>query len=766
MRKRVGVAAGLRALRRIGVAAGLGAGVAAGLQALRSLGTCLALLSLAAGALAVSAFQQPSSTPQRPTFRAAANFVQVDVYPAANGKPIADLSKDEFEVLEDGVPQAVATFEHVSIRPASPGTVPVEPRSTADEKDMVADPHNRLFVLFLDTYHVTDPTGWHNADIRMPGSTAGGRPRENKPLGPRGIDKAIVTFLERAIGPSDLVAAMSPEMDANQMVFGRRPERFADWVNTAWARRFAWDDLSPEEESWALCYPPDVAGDPFGCYRGIFEEMVLRSHEARTLQALADTVTRLGTLREGRKALLLVSEGWPMYRPNQQLARAVPLVSTQGCPPEPPPVPGIYVGPGGKLQGGSDPRNPQNVDRSTCNAARLRLALVDNESDYRRLLDRANREMVSFYPIDPRGLAVFDTPIDATSPTGARFGQNDMNQLRSRLETLRNLASATDGFVSESNDFDASMKRVADDLADYYLLGYNSTNAKLDGKFRKITVRVKRPGVQVRARRGYLAATEAEMRARTPDEAPVDPALRLRESALASLGTMPADLPLRVVGGFDWTSGQAATLWAVAELGESAAKLPEWREGGEAQVTVTATDGSVVASAKGALSSTARAFAWRAGTEPLEPGDYMVRVSARPSAAGTAGVGGQVRVTVPGPAAFASGQPATPRLLRRGPSTGLAFVPTADTKFRRVERIRLEVSLGRDLSAASGRLLDRRGLVLAVPVAASVRDEGGQRTAVAEAMLASLAPGDYLVELTLGDGASRQVVLAAIRIVP
>ena len=137
----------------------------------------------------------------------------------------------------------------------------------------------------------------------MPGSTTDSRPREKKPLGPRGIDKAIVNFLERAIGPGDLVAAMSPEMDADRMVFSRRPERFADWVSTAWARRFSWDDLEPEEERWGVCYPPDETGDPYGCYRGIFEEMVLRRHEARTLQAIEDTVARLGTLREGRKAV-------------------------------------------------------------------------------------------------------------------------------------------------------------------------------------------------------------------------------------------------------------------------------------------------------------------------------------------------------------------------------------------------------------------------------------------------------------------------------
>ncbi len=69
----------------------------------------------------------------------------------------------------------------------------------------------------------------------------------------------------------------------------------------------------------------------------------------------------------------------------------------------------------------------------------------DNDSDYRRLLDRANRDTVSFYPIDPRGLAVFDTPIDAVSPTGAGLAGaiDEMTRLQGHLEALRNLASAT-----------------------------------------------------------------------------------------------------------------------------------------------------------------------------------------------------------------------------------------------------------------------------------------------------------------------------------
>src|SRR6202011_1210402 len=88
----------------------------------------------------------------------------------------------------------------------------------------------------------------------------------------------------------------------------------------------------------------------------------------------------------------------------------------------------------------------------------------------------------------------------------------DRAQLTARITTLRTLADATDGLaIVDSNNLDAGLKRVVADLSSYYLLGYYSTG-KLDGKFHSISVRVKRPGVQVRARRGFLAATPAELK--------------------------------------------------------------------------------------------------------------------------------------------------------------------------------------------------------------------------------------------------------------
>src|SRR4029078_3966070 len=83
--------------------------------------------------------------------------------------------------------------------------------------------------------------------------------------------------------------------------------------------------------------------------------------------------------------------------------------------------------------------------------------------------------------------------------------------------------------------------RVAEDLTSYYLMGYYSTNSKLDGKFRNIKVRSKRPGVEVRSRRGYNAATAAEAAsARTAAEAVVPEA---KAAVTRALGSIESDAP-------------------------------------------------------------------------------------------------------------------------------------------------------------------------------------------------------------------------------
>ena len=130
-------------------------------------------------------------------------------------------------------------------------------------------------------------------------------------------------------------------------------------------------------------------------------------------------------------------------------------------------------------------------------------ASMDMEIDLRDLYDLANKNNVAIYTVDPRGLATAEFGIEHNVGL-----QLDRQYLTATLETLRTLARETDGrAIINRNDLTIGMKQIVRDTSAYYLLGYSSTSTVTDGKFHEIKVRVKRPGVQVRARRGYWAFT-------------------------------------------------------------------------------------------------------------------------------------------------------------------------------------------------------------------------------------------------------------------
>jgi hypothetical protein len=105
-------------------------------------------------------------------------------------------------------------------------------------------------------------------------------------------------------------------------------------------------------------------------------------------------------------------------------------------------------------------------------------------------------------------------------------------------------------------------------------------------------------------------------------------------------------------------------------------------------------------------------------------------------------------------------------LFRRGASTGNRLLPAANFQFSRTERVRLEFPAAADGGSGTGRLLDRAGEPLAVPVTTGERTDPqtGQRWITAEITLAPLSAGDYAVELTRGTAAAQQKILTAIRV--
>jgi len=333
--------------------------------------------------------------------------------------------------------------------------------------------------------------------------------------------------------------------------------------------------------------------------------------------------------------------------------------------------------------------------------------------------------------------------------------------LRNRLDSLRSLAENTDGMaVLNNNDLDVGLKRIANDLSSYYLLGYYSTNAKLDGRFHAIKVRVKRPGVDVRARRGYRSPTEAEVAsARAASAAPVPPAVAAVTTAMTGLSRLRPDwrfsmnaVPIPATG-----SKAVSTIWIAGELPAGTTNNP-WAKGGT--VTLDVKAGSATASAQVPLAAGQRAFAVPITlSTPVESGPLDVRatlVAADPDAERFSDM---LRLDL----ATTVGQP---MLFRRGQATGNRLLPAGSFQFSRTERVRLEFPATVDTKPGAGRLLDKAGEPLTVPVTIGERTDAqtGQRWVTADITLAALGAGDYVVEVTLGANDVQQKVMTAIRV--
>jgi hypothetical protein len=209
-----------------------------------------------------------------------------------------------------------------------------------------------------------------------------------------------------------------------------------------------------------------------------------------------------------------------------------------------------------------------------------------------------------------------------------------------------------------------------------------------------------------------------------------------------------------------------ARIWITGELDATTLKNPDWQQGGRLRATFEHEKGaSPRTQVELALPAGQRSFALTPPKDvQLAAGRYVVRVELFP-AAGKVPIQSMVDAFIPeGDWLIAtSGLTA-----RRGPSTGLQYEATADTRFRRTERIRLEVPRSAADGQAAARLLTRDGKPLNVAIALSERvdADSGQRMLVADVILAPLAQGDYAVELTVEQGDRKESATYAFRIIP
>jgi hypothetical protein len=339
------------------------------------------------------------------------------------------------------------------------------------------------------------------------------------------------------------------------------------------------------------------------------------------------------------------------------------------------------------------------------------------------------------------------------------------------VTSLRTLADGTDGIaVVNTNDLAGGARRIVNDLSTYYLLGYQSTNTKLDGRWRAITVRVKTPGIQVRARKGYRALTEAELALLRSGDAPAaatGTSIAAGQGAavagtaaisrvIESLVALDRGLPWRSRAAWREGASQGHTrFWLASEVDEATLRQPEWAGGGTGTATVELASGQRLADATLKLEPGSRLLDTSLDLEVPASTEIRVRLRLSPAGGGLP-LSDTLRVTPSG---------ASARLFRRGPTTGRQFMAAGDPRFRRTEYARVAVPIADASSPIEAALVDRSGTPLRIPVASRVETIDGTTWALAELSLAPLSPGDFVLRVIVGQGAGAATSLTAIRIV-
>jgi hypothetical protein len=317
---------------------------------------------------------------------------------------------------------------------------------------------------------------------------------------------------------------------------------------------------------------------------------------------------------------------------------------------------------------------------------------------------------------------------------GALSGPTSLRTITLQQDSLRALSLYTDGrAIVNRNDLTAAMKDIVRDSSRYYLLGYNSTFTGADGKFHDINVRVKRPGVEVRARKGYWALSQEQAASALAPRAPTAP--RAVEHAMAEATALSQGRPVRTWIGVEPgenTKARVTFVW------EAAAPAPGNTAPARVVLMAAGSDGNQYF--RGSVQHVVRfdvppgRLTLRIAVESTDGSvlDTETREMAVPDVTAT-------ETSLSTPQIFRARTAREAQQIKADPQA----VPLAGRTFTRVDRLLVRVAAyGPGNPAVTARFLNHLGQTVAeLPVAAS----GPTRSI--DVALASLAPGDYVVEL-------------------
>jgi VWFA-related protein len=421
-------------------------------------GVLVAGLALLPQARTAGQGQSQTPTPPQLTFRAGTNFVEVDaVVTDAQGNFVRDLTAADFEVLEDGRPVRVDAFSLVDLpvgdAPAAPEAQddPFSAEITTNEHDF----EGRIYLIVLDANQISPLRTPHTRELA----------RRFVVENMAGSDQAAVVH----IGDDKI----SQDFTSNKRLLLDSIDRFTGQkLRSAVLNKY--DDAAQKHGIEGDVHPVRDA------------DAVERAAKARqTMASVRNLANYMAGIRGRRKALLLLSEGVSFNMHDT-------------------------IGPGQlgyDIYRDNDPTEAQYA--------------ADVALDMQSMIETATRANVAVYSVDPRGLSsdsdeamglpgpLSDRLTGATSDADLAAHEGVIKGLREELNRshtqLRSVSEQTGGLaIVNTNSFPTGFGNIVKDNSTYYLLGYNS-DPKYDGKFHEITVRLKRQGLQVRARKGYYA---------------------------------------------------------------------------------------------------------------------------------------------------------------------------------------------------------------------------------------------------------------------
>jgi VWFA-related protein len=439
--------------------------------------------------------------PAAPAFRLSTTLVEVDATVTdKNGNFVDALTLNDFELLDDGVPQQVQVLFRVAgskvttLAPLPLAATDAAPNAgvpaSPDQAQLVqSKPPQRVYILFFDQEHLDQ-----NSFTR--------------------VQRSAETFLATKFQEGDVGGVlMGSTMVGNRLTTDRQALVAA--VKTA--------TLNPGQtilRNELALYPRLAAAEAVRI--ALFDDQ-------RILNQAADRAAREGPETGGRNAPDLrpmIMEKSRQAVAQMQRSTATTLKAMQGL------LSGLARVPG----------------RKSVLFMTEGFFFEESWADLRILVGQAARANVRIYTIDALGLRrnADGTELSSMNPLETA-GQVPLGAYNTTEEGPNMLANDTGGYViRRTNDFGAAMAEIARDAGSYYVLGFSPAESSLTGQFRELTVKVKRSGLNVRARRGYLAAKPGGAAqvpaavAAPPPETPVPPSGRAGEAPKTAAETPPA----------------------------------------------------------------------------------------------------------------------------------------------------------------------------------------------------------------------------------